>query len=148
MRLPSGNFVEKDTPIFLGSNFTWGEATKNLTRIIEPLDLDGKQLMSAIEIEQRIINTAKYLNKVREILGNRPLTINSWYRPVKENLRVGGSRWSRHQFGDGVDFISHYLHPYKVYKLLNAWHGEKGGLGRYYSFTHLDLRGEKARWLS
>ena len=148
MRLPSGKFVEKNTPVYIGSNFTWGEVTKDLTRIIEPFILNKEIVIAAIEIEQKIINTAQYLDRVRAILGNKPLIINSWYRPAGENLRVGGSRLSRHQFGDGVDFVSYYLHPHKIYKLLDSWHGAKGGLGKYYSFTHLDLRGEKARWSS
>ena len=146
MRISSGKFVNKDTPIYADSNFTWGEATKNLSRPIQDLVVNHKLICSAEQIEKNIMATAKYLDEVRSRLGNRPLIINSWYRPAHINSKVGGSLWSRHQFGDAVDFISHYFHPHQIYKRLNAWHGDKGGLGRYYSFTHLDLRGSKARW--
>ena len=146
MRLSCGNWVNKDTPIYTGSNFTWGEATKDLIRPIQDLVINGKLVCSADLIEQKIIATAKYLDEVRARLGGHPILVNSWYRPAHINKRVGGSLWSRHQFGDAVDICSHYVHPHKVYKQLEAWHGNKGGLGRYYSFTHIDLRGNRARW--
>ena len=145
MRLSSNIFVDKNTPIYPSSNFTWGEATKNLTRPIQDLVIDGKLICSADEIEQKIIATAKYLDEVRDRLGGHPLFINSWYRPAHINRRVGGSKYSRHQYGDAVDFKSDYVHPHHVYKKLDAWH-DCGGLGKYYNFTHIDLRGEKARW--
>lgn len=146
MRLSNNTTVAKNTPIYVGANFTWGEATKNLTRLPQDLIINGKLIISAKQIERNIIATAKYLDDVRSILGDRPMIVTSWYRPPHINRRVGGSVWSRHQFGDAVDFRSNYHHPHQIYKLLNNWHGNKGGLGRYYSFTHVDLRGSKARW--
>ena len=73
MQLPSGRHVSINTPIYLDSNFTWGEATNKCTRHIEDLVIDGRLLKSAYYIEQTIIATAKELDKVRAILGNRPL---------------------------------------------------------------------------
>ena len=146
MRLNNNSFVDKDTPIYPGSFFSWGEVTKDLTRPMQDLIINGKLIASTEQIETNIVKTAKYMDRVREFLGNRPLRVNSWYRPPHINRRVGGSLWSRHQFGDAVDFVSDYLPPYKIYSLLNDWHGHKGGLGRYWSFVHLDVRGSKARW--
>lgn len=145
MRLSNGTFVTKHMPIYEGSNFTWGEATKNLSRPFQDLIINGRLHCSAIEVEQNIIATAKYMDEVRSFLGNRPLIVTSWYRPSHVNSRVGGSTDSRHQYGDAVDFRSNYLHPHQVYRLLDKYHLH-GGLGRYYSFTHIDLRGKKARW--
>ena len=146
MRLPSGKFVDKDSPVYQSSFFTWGEVSKNITRPIQDLIIDNKLICSSRQIEKNIIATAKYMDRVRDYLGARPLRINSWYRPPHINRSVGGSVYSRHQFGDAVDFVSDYLPPYKIYRLLDNWHGNNGGLGRYYSFTHLDIRGNKARW--
>ena len=145
MKLPTGAIVDKNTPIYSGSNFTWGEATNNCTRQIEDLAIDDRLLKSAYYIEKNIIATAKKLDKIRAILGNRPLWVNSWYRPSKVNARVGGGRYSRHQFGDAVDIKSNYYSPYQIYKILDRQHPD-GGLGKYYSFTHIDWRGEYARW--
>lgn len=146
MRLPSGDIVEIHTPVYPGSNFTWGEVTKNFRRPLEDLIIDGQLLCNAQEIEKRIISTAKHLDEARALLGGHPLKVNSWYRPSKENARVGGAKYSRHLFGDGVDICSNYIQARKMYKKLNKWHGVTGGLGSYYSFVHIDRRGQKARW--
>jgi zinc D-Ala-D-Ala carboxypeptidase len=74
------------------------------------------------------------------------LSTTSWYRPQHINHRVGGVKDSRHLFGDAVDISSDYLAPQAMYKLLDKIH-MRGGLGRYYSFVHIDFRGEIARWL-
>ena len=145
MKLPSGLVVHPTTPIYRGSNFTWGEATKNCTRSIKELIIDGKFILSAIDIEQKIIATAKELDLYRSYLGNRPIWVNSWYRPRHVNKSVGGSKYSRHQYGDAVDIRSDYFSPQTLYKLLDKMHVD-GGLGRYFNFIHLDLRGYTARW--
>lgn len=144
MFLPSGNEVDKKTPIYVNSFFTWGEATKNCSRPIEALIINGKLYKHALDIETSIIRTAKSLDSIRALLGNRPLHVNSWYRPCKVNAAVGGSKYSRHQFGDGVDIRSSYYSPQHIYRLLDTFH--IGGMGRYYNFVHLDWRGSNARW--
>ena len=143
MLLPSGSTVEKHTPIYSGSNFTWGEATKNCTRHIKDLIIDGKLIITAIGIEGRIIRTAQKLDRIRADLGNRPLHVTSWYRPSHINARVGGSFWSRHQYGDAVDIKSNYQSPRQIF---NKLRGHVGGLKAYYSFVHIDWRGKVARW--
>lgn len=145
MRLPSGHQVSRDTPIYAGSNFTWGEATKGCRRHIEDLKLNGKLILTARQIEENIIATAVKLDIYRSNLGGRPLWVNSWYRPEKVNSRVGGVKTSRHRFGDGVDIRSDYLSAHQIYKILDRLHFD-GGLGGYYSFVHIDFRGEIARW--
>ncbi len=144
MLLPTGITVYSDTPIYSGSNFTWGEATKRCTRPIQDLVIDGKVILYAGAIYDNVISTAKSLDRLRKLLGDRPIWVNSWYRPSHVNQRVGGSKWSRHQFGDAVDIRSNYYSPQHIYRLLNKVHF--GGMGRYYSFVHIDWRGEFARW--
>ena len=143
MKLPSQKIVYASTPIYEGSNFTWGEATKNCTREIEDLIIDGVFILSALQIEARIVSTAKSLDEVRCMLGGRPLLVNSWYRPPVENKRVGGSKYSRHQYGDAVDIRSYYLKPREIFGKLKR---HVGGLGKYRSFVHIDWRGHRARW--
>lgn len=131
-------------PIYTGSNFTWGEVTKDCQRPLQDLIIDNSLVLSSIDIEQKIINTAIKLDGVRELLGDRPLHVTSWYRPTHINQRVGGSKWSRHQFGDAVDIRSDYLKPIQIYSKLRDIH--QGGLGKYWSFVHIDWRGKLARW--
>ncbi len=144
--LPSGVKVDRHSPIYPNSNFTWGEATKNLTRPLENLVIDAQLIKTAVDIETAIVNTARNLDAVRSMLGNRPIHINSWYRPKLVNASVGGEKWSRHQYGDAVDIRSNYYSPAQIYKLLNKVH--LGGLGKYYNFIHLDWRGYNARWFA
>ena len=144
MLLPNGESVYSDSPIYSGSNFTWGEVTKNCTRPLQDLAIDGKVILYAGAIHNNIVSTAKSLERVRKLLGARPIYVNSWYRPAHVNARVGGSKWSRHQFGYAVDIRSNYHSPQQIYRLLRDVH--VGGLGRYYSFVHIDWRGQVARW--
>lgn len=146
MLLPSKKRVSISTPIYPGSHFSWGEATDNCSRPLQDLIINNKLRMSAGQIEQNIIATATQLDEMRMLLGNRPLKVNSWYRPQHINHRVGGAKNSRHLFGDAVDISSDYLAPSTIYKMLDKIHMH-GGLGRYYSFVHIDFRGEIARWL-
>ena len=145
MKLPSGRYVSINTPIYLDSNFTWGEATRNCSRPISDLVINGRLFATALSIERTIVLTAQKLDELRAKLGNRPIWINSWYRPQNVNHRVGGSKYSRHQFGDAVDIRSNYYSPTDIYSTVDKTH-YNGGLGKYPTFVHIDWRGNKARW--
>ena len=136
IKLPGfrGNFYLSN-PIIPGGNFTWGEATHGGSRI--PVSRD---------VVYGIIRIARVMEEVRDRLGDRPITINSWYRDPVTNRRVGGASRSRHLNGDAVDFVAPGLHPYNVYDRLNRWWGSKGGLASATVFTHIDARGYYARW--
>ena len=145
MKLPSGKIVYPNTPIYEGSNFTWGEATKNCTRYPEDLIILGQLIITPIEIESAIIQTAEEMDGIRKRLGDRPIIVNSWYRNSDVNRQVGGALWSRHQYGDAVDFVATHLSPSQVNHALEKRH-TKGGFHTYKNFTHIDWRGVKARW--
>lgn len=122
-------------PVVPGGNFTWAEVTKNGTRI--PVSKD---------VVDGIIKIANVMEEVRSYLGDKPVTINSWYRDPVTNRRVGGASRSRHLTGDAIDFVVKGIPPSEVNKMLNSWWGSKGGLASASSFTHIDARGYKARW--
>ncbi|MBT9312266.1 D-Ala-D-Ala carboxypeptidase family metallohydrolase [Leptothoe kymatousa] len=136
IKLPGfrGNFYLA-SPIIPGGNFTWGEATHGGSRI--PVNRN---------VVYGIIRIARVMEEVRDRLGGRPLTINSWYRDPVTNRRVGGASRSRHLVGDAVDFVAPGIHPYDVYDRLNRWWGSRGGLASATVFTHIDTRGYYARW--
>ena len=147
MQLPSGKQVYSRTPIYPGSNFTWGEATKNCTRLIQDLVIDGKFIISAVDIEKNIVQTARNMDNYRQKLGDQPIIVTSWYRPSNVNSAVGGSKWSQHQYGYAVDWVCSHLTPAQIATLLEPHHNA-GGYKCYIdkNFTHTDWRGEKARW--
>ena len=121
--------------IIPGGHFTWEEATHGGSRI--PVDRN---------VVYGIIRIARVMEEVRDRLGGRPITINSWYRDPVTNRRVGGASRSRHLVGDAVDFVAPGIHPYDVYDRLNRWWGSRGGLASATVFTHIDTRGYYARW--
>lgn len=135
VRIPEVGQVYSSQPVYPGSHFSWGELTKGLDRVPE-----------SVAVTRNLIKLAKHLDAVRELLGGRAITITSGYRPRAVNRAVGGASNSRHLYGDAADILVAGLSPHGVYQRLNAWHGNKGGLGDSAAFTHLDLRGYQARW--
>lgn len=135
IKLPKGEVVYCDQPIFGAKHFSWGEATKNGSRI--PLNS---------QIVGNIIELAGYLELVKSIFDNRSIILTSWYRPPEVNRQQGGVKNSRHLLGDAVDFLVQGIPPTEVYRRLNNWHGARGGLGNSNAFTHLDRRGYCARF--
>lgn len=117
------------------SNFTWSELTKGGARI--PVDATATV---------RIVQLAKYLDKVREFLGSKPIRITSGYRDPATNRRVGGARSSRHMAGDAVDFYLPGTNVVDIFNQLKPYH-KTGGLAVGNGFVHLDMRpGAPARW--
>ena len=65
--------------------------------------------------------TAGKMEQVRELLANKPIYVNSWYRSPKLNSAVGGSKKSAHMDGRAVDFICpHFGTPYDICKWLES----------------------------
>jgi hypothetical protein len=91
---------------------------------------------------------AEVLEPLREQFG--VCTIVSGYRHAAYNRLVGGAKYSQHIYD---------LHPHSVAADLTFAAGqagewadaaeplcERGGLGRYPGFIHVDNRGTRARW--
>ncbi len=147
MKLPSNKDVYSSTPIYPGSNFTWGEATENCTRPIQDLVIDGRFIISAVDIEKNIVQTARNMDQYRQELGGRPIIVTSWYRPSNVNSQVRGSKWSRHQYGDAIDWVCSHLTPAQIASKLEPYHNAGGyKCYRHKNFTHTDWRGQRARW--
>jgi hypothetical protein len=96
-------------------------------------------------VVKHLFTSAAVMQQVRDFLG-LPVMINSWYRDPATNARVGGAIQSRHMVGDGVDFRVEGMRSYDVYEALNGWWGNRGGLASSSVFTHIDVRGYRARW--
>lgn len=133
--VPKLGTVYLGEPILTNGHFSWAEATKNGNRI--PVDEN---------VVNGIIQIAEAMEEVREYLGGRPISINSWYRDPASNRKAGGASRSRHLSGDAVDFVVQGISPPEVNRKLEPWWGDRGGIASASVFTHIDARGYRARW--
>jgi len=86
------------------------------------------------------------LEKVRSACGDKPITIISGYRTPVYNANCGGAKNSQHLYAAAADIKVSGVAPAKVYSICDALVGSRGGVGKYSTFTHVDVRGYKARW--
>lgn len=82
------------------------------------------------------------LQLLRSIVG--PIHITNAFRCENHNADVGGVPNSQHPKGNAADIVVPGMSPKEV-----AEQAEKAGfdgIGVYSNFTHVDVRGNKARW--
>lgn len=85
------------------------------------------------------------LQQIREHFG-KPVIINSGYRTIAYNSKVGGAKSSYHLDGQAADIRITGIAPVKV-----AAYSESlgvSGIGLYASFTHVDTRNVKYYWVN
>ncbi len=76
-----------------------------------------------------------------------PVANSSACRCVAHNLFSGGSDKSQHIQGKADDFTVAQCPPEVVADYLERKYPDQYGIGRYYNFTHIDVRsGKAARW--
>ena len=74
-----------------------------------------------------------------------PVRINSGYRCPAHNKKVGGASGSQHLFGKAADIVIVGLPIAEQRKICEQFFGD-GGIGYAKTYTHVDVRGKKARW--
>ncbi len=77
---------------------------------------------------------------------NKPITINSGYRTNARNKAVNGAKYSQHLYGTAADIVVSGIAPKDVAAYAETLLPDTGGIGIYSTFTHIDVRREKARW--
>lgn len=88
-----------------------------------------------------------YLETIRRYFNEKPVVISSGYRCEQHNTHVGGGEYSQHLKGKAADLYVIGVNAYKVYRFCNEFiFMYNGGVGRYSSFTHIDVRNKKSRW--
>jgi len=101
------------------------------------------------DVYKNIQELAENLQIIRDEL-QEPIKINSAYRCENHNRKIGGTSKSQHVKGKAADIVVKNLTPDEVANALdNLQQGgfiKSGGLGRYDTFTHIDIRGTEARW--
>jgi len=100
-------------------------------------------------VKKNVEELAKDLQVIRDKVGVG-FTPNSAYRCPKHNQIIGGVKTSQHLKGKAADIKIKGIEPSEVADLVEDLMKTeaitKGGVGRYNSFTHVDIRGTNARW--
>ncbi len=128
-----------DKPIIEGGSLTWNHATKN-----------GERIPPSRDIFENIIRMAKEMEDMKRVLfPNNKIIITSWYRDPDTNRKLGGPARSNHLLGHGLTFHVQDIPIYEVYKKVEPYWGDRGGVGdgRRKGFVFLDLRGTSVRWI-
>lgn len=85
------------------------------------------------------------LQKIRDHFG-KAITINSAYRNSAYNKTIGGVSNSQHTKGTAADIVVKDTAPEDVAKYAEYLLGDKGGIGLYGTFVHVDIRDKRSRW--
>lgn len=91
------------------------------------------------------VSLLNVLEVVRERF-NSSVTINSACRCAEHNKAIGGSYRSKHKQGIAADIVVKGVDPSEVYIFLDEYSPNSYGVGKYDTFTHIDVRYCKARW--
>ena len=110
----------------------------SLYEFLSPKD----EVPPSVEVVRNLRCLANRLQVTRDIL-QKPIKINSGYRSIQYNAKIGGTSNSFHIKGMAADIVIEGMYPREVQEYLKHW---SGGLGSYDTFTHVDIREEKARW--
>lgn len=85
------------------------------------------------------------LMRLRDFFG-RPIHVNSGNRCEEYNQEMGGSKNSQHLYSKASDIEVERIESRVVFDTLDRWYPNTYGIGRYKTFTHLDVRKIYARW--
>lgn len=105
------------------------------------------------KMSDEVLDNLKMLAVQLEIVRahfNVPVTINSGYRNLEYNRNIGSKDTSQHIKGTAADIVVKGVSPDEVADaiefLIMGGMLKEGGVGRYNTFTHYDIRGTRARW--
>lgn len=99
----------------LSEHFSWLEAVASVTAS----KLGINNIVPAA-LRPNVQRTAAEMEKVRTLLGEIPLRVNSWYRSPALNKAIGGSKTSAHMKGLAVDFESPRLSNAEIFDRIAA----------------------------
>ena len=85
------------------------------------------------------------LEKLRTHFG-RPVRVLSGYRTESKNKAVGGAAYSRHKYGMAADISVEGTAPSAVAAYAETLLPDRGGIGVYGTFVHVDVRSARSRW--
>ena len=101
------------------------------------------------DVFENIKLLAIQLQEIRDCFNAR-IMINSAYRCAKHNSSIGSNNSSQHILGKAADIVIGGNSPDEVADRIESMIEDKelalGGLGRYNTFTHIDIRSKRSRW--
>jgi len=99
-------------------------------------------------VKKNVQELAENLQVLRNHVGR--LNLTNAYRCKYHNADVGGAVNSQHPKGKAADIKSRDINPKDmaaiVDDLMKCESFKLGGVGIYNTFTHVDIRGTRARW--
>ena len=99
-------------------------------------------------VKKNVQELAENLQVLRNHVGR--LNLTNAYRCKYHNADVGGAINSQHTKGKAADIKSRDINPKDmaaiVDDLMKCESFKLGGVGIYNTFTHVDIRGTRARW--
>jgi hypothetical protein len=93
-------------------------------------------------------NLTHVLEAIRMHFVGSVVSINSAYRTINYNAKIGGAPHSQHLLGKAAD-IQVTVNGLQIKPEIVAAYAEHmciGGIGLYPSFTHVDVRAVRSRW--
>ena len=116
--------------------------------------LHGSQILAAPppHLIANAILLCNVLRDLRSAVRPTPVLVNSWYRDGAYNNRIGGVPNSMHLTCGAADVTKAGFTPEEVADILERHpDSDEFGIGRYKTFTHIDVRGmigrtAPARW--
>jgi hypothetical protein len=118
------------------------------TSIYEPHQLRAPPA----HLTSNAILLCRVLCYLRAAVRPMPVLVNSWYRDSTYNQRIGGVVQSMHLSCGAADVTKAGFTPDEVADILERHpNSDEFGIGRYKTFTHIDIRGmigrpAPARW--
>ena len=88
---------------------------------------------------------AEVLQSVRSHF-QQPVTVCSGYHTPGYNRRVDGAAYSQHLYGRAADIQVKGVDPKQVAAFVETIMPDRGGIGIYPTFTHIDVREKRSRW--
>lgn len=85
------------------------------------------------------------LQKVRDHF-DKAVAITSAFRTASHNKSVNGAAYSQHLYGRAADIKVSGVSPKDVAAYLETLLPNRGGIGVYSTWVHVDTRPVKARW--
>ena len=118
------------------------DGEKNVSRNFKVKEFGCRDGTDVIPIDMELVQV---LQDVRDHF-HAPVTINSAYRTILYNKKVGGVTASQHIRGTAADIQVKGVAPDEVHAYLIGKYPDSYGIGKYQTFTHIDVRPSKARW--
>ena len=118
------------------------DGTKKLSGNFKVSEFACKDGSDAVLVAPRLVMV---LQTIRDRFG-AAVTINSGYRTPQYNTKVGGVTDSQHCYGTAADIVVKGQKPAAVAAYARTIMPDWGGVGVYDSFTHIDIREQKADW--